>query len=282
MFGGGRVRFHIENMTWLHGIIAAGLRLTGLRCRAQGNALSPVVRHHTVCIDNLPPAFEGFRLLHLSDLHCDLDETFVPELIRRLADLEYDICLITGDFRFQTFGSYERAMVGMSHLKATLPTPVYAVLGNHDYLEMTADLESMGIRTLLNEAVAIEQGGDRIWIAGVDDSHFYETADVDMAMREIPSGETVVLMAHSPDVYPIAARKGVALMLCGHTHGGQLCLPGGFIVIKNCRCRRGFCRGPWQYENLIGYTSSGTGSSGVVARFNCPSEIVIHRMEKRK
>jgi len=276
--GGGRTRFHIENMQWLHAMIAAGLHLTGLRRRAHRNALTPIVRNNSVAIKNLPPGFEGFRLLHLSDLHCDLDDTFIPALAEQIAVLDYDACLITGDFRFHTYGSYTLAMSGMQQLKAAIKAPTYAVLGNHDYLEMTTDLEAMGIRVLLNENISIERNGSRIWIAGVDDAHFYETADLDMATGQIPAGEPIILMAHSPDVYAQAARKAVALMLCGHTHGGQICLPGGFMVIKNSRCHRRFCKGPWQHEQLVGYTSCGTGSSGMAARLNCPSEIVIHQL----
>jgi predicted MPP superfamily phosphohydrolase len=280
MFGGGRARFHVENMIWLHHLLAVVLRLTGLYRRAWLNAMRPVVRCRAVRIKGLPAAFDGFRLLHLSDLHCDADAAFVPEVIQRLAGVEYDACMMTGDFRLQTFGSYAQAIGGMRKLKAALATPAYAVLGNHDYLEMTADLEAMGIRVLLNEAVPIERRGARIWIAGVDDAHYYETADIERASRDIPPGETAILLAHSADVYPDAAKKGFALMLCGHTHGGQMCLPGGVMVIKNSRCRRRFCRGAWQHGELAGYTSSGTGSSGLAVRLNCPPEIVVHRLEK--
>jgi len=128
--------------------------------------------------------------------------------------------------------------------------------------------------------VPFERGGAQLWIVGVDDAHDYETADVERAMRDIPSGEVAVLLAHSPDVYPEAARKGVSLMLCGHTHGGQLCLPGGIMVMTNSRCGRRFCRGSWRHEGLVGYTSCGTGSSGLAARLNCPTEIVVHRLER--
>jgi len=280
IFGGGRVRVHIENMTWLHGIVAVGLRLAGLHRRARRNALSPVLHRHSVRISHLPSDFNGFRMLHLSDMHCDADADFVPALIQRLAGVEYDACVMTGDFRLRTFGSYTRAIAGMRQLMAAIKAPACAVLGNHDYLEMTADLEAMGIRVLLNEGVPFERGGSRIWIAGVDDAHYYETADVEKASRAIPPGEIAILLAHSPDVYAAAAEKGFAVMLCGHTHGGQLCLPGGVMVLKNSRSPRRFCKGAWQCKGMKGYTSSGTGSSGLAARLNCPAEIVVHRLEK--
>lgn len=280
IFGGGRVRFHIENMTWLHGIVAVGLRLEGLHRRARRNALSPILHHHTIRIPDLPSAFNGFRLLHLSDLHCDADADFIPALIQSLSGLEYDACMITGDFRLQTYGSYTQSITGMRQLMASLKAPTYAVLGNHDYLEMTSDLEAMGIRVLLNEEISIERGGSRIWVAGGDDAHYYETADVEKASRAIPPGEIAILLAHSPDVYAAAAERGFAVVLCGHTHGGQLCLPEGVMVLKNSRSPRRFCKGAWQCKGMQGYTSRGTGSSGLAARLNCPAEIVVHRLEK--
>ena len=280
IYGGGFLRFHIENMTWLHETVAFALRVTGLWHRAHGNALRPEVRHHAVRIRDLPPALDGLRLLHLSDLHCDHDPDFIPALVKRLEGIDYDLCVITGDFRMRTFGPYGQALSDLQPLADVLKKPAFAVLGNHDYLEMVPELEAMGIRVLLNEAVPFERGGAQLWIVGVDDAHDYETADVERAMRDIPSGEVSVLLAHSPDVYPEAARKGVSLMLCGHTHGGQLCLPGGIMVMTNSRCGRRFCRGSWRHEGLVGYTSCGTGSSGLAARLNCPTEIVVHRLER--
>lgn len=280
IYGGGRVKWHFENMTFLHRLLAAGLVTTGLRGRARRNAMRPVVRYHAVAIPRLPASFDGYRILHLSDLHCDADDAFMPELIERVRGVEHDVCLLTGDYRMQTFGSYRRSALAMRQLRDALSTPMLAVLGNHDYLEMTAALESIGIRVLLNEAVSILKEAGRLWIAGVDDAHFYETDDLEKAARDIPPEEPSVLMAHSPDLYAEAARKGFDLMLCGHTHGGQMCLPGGFMVIRNSRCRRRYCNGRWQYKTLTGYTSRGTGSSGLAARLNCPAEIVVHILKK--
>lgn len=280
IYGGGLLRFHIENMMWLHASAGFVLRAAGLWPRAHGNALRPEVRHHAARIRDLPPALDGLRLLHLSDLHCDHDAAFIPALIKRLEGLDYDLCVITGDFRMKTFGPYEPALSDLQPLADVLKKPAFAVLGNHDYLEMVTGLEAMGIRVLLNEAVPVERGGTQLWIAGVDDAHDYETADVARAMRAIPSDKVAILLAHSPDVYREAARKGVALMLCGHTHGGQLCLPGGVMLLTNSRCGRRFCKGTWRHDRLIGYTSSGTGSSGLAARLNCPTEIVVHRLER--
>ena len=186
--------------------------------------------------------------------------------------------MLTGDYRMLTFGPYDAAMDGMRRLLAAIKTPVYAVLGNHDFIEMAADLEAMGVRMLFNESVPITREGETIWLAGVDDPHSYEVANLKKAARKIPRQAVSILLSHSPEIYKDAASHGFAFMLSGHTHGGQICLPGGVMVLKNSRCARRVCSGAWQQGAMIGYTSRGTGSSGLAARFNCPAEIVVHHL----
>lgn len=278
IYGGGLVHFHIENLRWSFYLLKWLLRLMGLYARARRNALAPVIRHNTVTLASLPKAFEGFRLLHLTDLHADLDPEFIPAVVERLKTLEYDACVLTGDYRMLTFGPYDPAMDGMRRLMAAIRAPVYAVLGNHDFIEMAADLEAMGVQLLLNESVPLTRDGDRIWLAGVDDPHYYEVANVKKAARRIPPRGISILLSHSPETYKHAADHGFDVMLCGHTHGGQICLPGGVMILRHSRCPRRLCGGAWQYGRLQGYTSRGTGSSGLAARFNCPPEIVVHRL----
>jgi predicted MPP superfamily phosphohydrolase len=118
---------------------------------------------------NLPAAFEGFRLLHLTDLHCDLE----PELIDRVIDLvrqaPRDAALLTGDYRNGMEGDHACATCGMARLREVLPKECWAILGNHDPLEMALDLEREGLPILLNEVAEIRRGAESLWIAGVDD-----------------------------------------------------------------------------------------------------------------
>ena len=90
------------------------------------------------------------------------------------------------------------------------------------------------------------------------------------------SRERRILLAHSPEVIPEASERGFCLYLTGHTHAGQICLPGGWPPMVNARCPRRYIAGAWTFNGMAGYTSRGTGSSGVFARFNCPPEVVIH------
>jgi len=155
---------------------------------------------------------------------------------------------------------------------------VYAVLGNHDSLRMVPHFESMGIQVLLNESVKIERGGAAIYLAGIDDPHYFRTDNMEKAAEDIPPDAVSVLLAHSPEIYRQAAHAGFSVMLCGHTHGGQICLPGGIPLMVNARCLRRYCKGSWRYHALAGYTSAGSGVSMVDVRLNCPPEITLHRL----
>ena len=126
----------------------------------------------------------------------------------------------------------------MARVRAALDGPVYAVLGNHDWIETVPPMEAAGIRFLLNEGVRLERGGAALWLAGVDDPHFYEADNLEKAVAGVGRDETVVLLCHTPELFRQAAFGGVDLMLCGHTHGGQLCLPGGRAVLTNARAPR--------------------------------------------
>ena len=90
VFGGGLVHFHVENLQWSYYVLKWLLRLVGMYARGHRNALTPVIRHNPVGLTGLPKAFAGFRLLHLSDLHADLDAEFIPALVQQLSTLEYD------------------------------------------------------------------------------------------------------------------------------------------------------------------------------------------------
>jgi uncharacterized protein len=123
------------------------------------------VRHNYIRLQKLPRAFNGFTLLHISDLHVDMNQGAMRRLEELLPDLEYDICAITGDFRGATFGPFDDALEGTKRLRPHLRETVYAVLGNHDTIRMVPSLEDMGIRMLLNECVFISRGGENIYLA---------------------------------------------------------------------------------------------------------------------
>ncbi len=280
VFGQGRNFFHIENWQLGHALLKSGLHASGLRRRARRNATNIQLNHHDIHIKELPEVFDGFTILHLSDLHVDLSENITNALIHRIQSLEYDICALTGDYRAETRGPYDKTLTEMARVRREIPGPVYGVLGNHDFVEMIEGLEAMDIHMLMNEATLIERGSAKLHIAGIDDPHYYQVDNLEKAAMHIPPDEVSILLSHSPEVYKRAAHSDFNLMLCGHTHGGQICLPGGIFVTVNANCPRLLARGAWDYHEMRGYTSVGCGSCIVDARINCLPEVTLHHLRK--
>lgn len=278
IFGQGRTLFHPENFYSLHALLRMGLSVSGMLRRGRRNACAIQTVTHEVALPHLPEPFSGFRLLHLSDLHLDMDQDIVESLMVRVERATYELCVITGDLRAKTFGPCDEALRAMERLRKSIKAPVYAVLGNHDFIEMVPPLEAMGVKVLLNEHQRIERDGASIYLAGVDDPHYYKLDNLEKAAEGIPREAVSVLLAHSPEIYRHAAHCGFDLYLCGHTHAGQICLPGAIAITYNAHCPRRFGRGPWRHRKMQGYTSAGAGSCIVPARFNCPPEITVHRL----
>ena len=282
IFGQGRTLFHIENVEGVMVFIYYVTRITGFYNRGLRNVKDIQVTENTVYLKSLPQAFEGYKLLHLSDLHLDITKGLAEAIIERVQGLTYDLCVITGDYRASTSGSYKLAIEETIKLIPHLKEPVYAILGNHDFIEFVPPLEEAGLAFLLNETVEIQRDDATIYLSGVDDPHLYETDNLQKTGDLIPAEATSILLAHSPEIYRKAAASGYDLVLCGHTHAGQICLPGRIPVLNNANCPRYMVYGPWQFENLQGYTSAGTGSCGVPARFNCPPEVTLHKLTSSK
>lgn len=280
LFGQGLTFFHIENWYSVHSVIRNALRLAGLYGRGKRNAERIVLRHNDVWFKDLPPHFDGFTLLHISDMHADMNEAAMRHLVELVAELRYDVCVLTGDFRGKTFGPFEAALDGVSRVRAHLKEPVYGVLGNHDTIQMVPGLEAMGIRMLLNESEAVVRDGQSIYIAGIDDAHFFRVDNIEKAASQIPDGAFSILLSHTPEIYRQAAHADFNLILSGHTHGGQICLPGSIPITLDSVLPRRMGSGAWQYHNMSGYTSVGAGSSVVAVRFNCPPEITLHHLRR--
>jgi uncharacterized protein len=280
LFGQGLVIFNLENWRIAPWLITWGLKCAGLYQRAQRNADEVVVRCTSLAFSCLPPAFEDFTILHLSDLHADISEGAMRRLATIVGDLKYDICVLTGDYRGKTYGSFEAALQSLSDLLPLLKGPLYGVLGNHDSLKMVPDMEEMGIRMLFNEHEPIVRGSDRIYLAGVDDAHFYRADDINKAASGIPKNAFSILLSHTPEVYAQAAAAGFNLMLSGHTHGGQLCLPGGIPIKLEAVLPRSMGAGMWRHAGMTGYTSVGAGTSLMPVRLNCPPEISLHTLRR--
>jgi predicted MPP superfamily phosphohydrolase len=232
---------------------------------------------------NLPANFDGFRILHLTDLHIDGLDGLAEIVAERIAGLHADLCVMTGDYRYELVGPcdavYPRMQTILSRVQAH--HGVAAVLGNHDESEIAEELEKLGVRMLINEAIEIRRGGDCLWVVGVDDPHCYGFDDLDGALESVPANAFKILLAHSPEIFEEAAAAEVDLCLCGHIHAGQIRLPllGG--ILTNADCPRSYAHGEWNHRGLRGYTSAGVGCSLLPVRYNCPPEIALIELAKK-
>jgi predicted MPP superfamily phosphohydrolase len=278
VFGQGLNYFHPENWYYSPAVIRNALKLTGLYWRARKNAERIQIRHNDIILPGLPPGFDGFTILQLSDLHVDMNEGAMGRLAELLPGLTYDLCVLTGDYRGKTFGPFDAALEGLAQICARISAPIFGVLGNHDTIRMVPGLEEMGIRMLLNEAETLIRGDERVDIVGIDDAHYYRVDNIEKAVAQLPDGGFSILLSHTPEIYRQAAHAEFDLMLSGHTHGGQICLPGAIPITLDAKLPRRMGSGLWRYRNMVGYTSVGVGSCIVPVRLNCPPEIALHHL----
>lgn len=277
-FGQGLNFFHIENWYSVSAAIRITLKLTGMYRRGSRNAERVAIVHNEVRSKRLPRSFDGYTILHISDMHADMSEGAMQSVIALLGGLCYDLCVLTGDYRGKTFGPFQASLDGVARVRANLTGPVYGVLGNHDTIRMLPGLDAMRIQMLLNECEPVTHGNERIYLAGIDDAHFYRMDNIEKAALPIPGDGFSILLSHTPEIYKQAAHADFDLLLSGHTHGGQICLPGSIPITLDSVLPRRMAAGAWRYHGMSGYTSVGAGSSIIAIRFNCRPEITLHHL----
>ena len=253
-----------------------GLKLAGLHARGRRNALDLTLRRLDLAFPDLPAAFDGFRVLQLSDLHVDALPGAVERLIGLIDGLDLDLCVMTGDYRGDVRGSFDHILPDMQAIRAALRPAegVLGILGNHDDAAMVEAFEALGIRMLVNESWVIRRGAAQIHLTGTDDVHYFYTEAARAALADSPEGFGIALV-HSPELADAAAGCGFKLYLAGHTHGGQIALPGGRPLVTRLTRHRAYAAGLWRHGAMHGYTSSGVGTSSLPVRFNTRGEAVL-------
>ena len=247
---------------------AALLRLLRLYQRGVRNSLDIRLQDRVIDFPNLPSEFDGFTILHLSDLHIDAHPDMADRLMALISGIAVDALVLTGDYRYRVRGEFEHVMPAIQAISQGVRVSHgrFAILGNHDPATMAAPLETAGYRVLLNETVALRRAGQAITLTGLDDVHYFYTDEAIRALRAEIEGFRIVLM-HSPELIAEAAAAGVSLYLTGHTHAGQICLPGGWPIVSNASAGRRFASGVWRHGAMTGFTSPGVGVSGLPVRF---------------
>lgn len=252
------------------------------------------VTHREFHLPGLSPGMNGMRIVQLSDIH--LDEYTEPYFLRQVVDrvnrLQPDAVFLTGDFVSDILGNRDFALGAARQCAQILSgiqcKRVYAILGNHDVAvdakQVTAALEANGIPVLRNAYMPFDFAGGRIWLAGLDDvieGHPDPDLAIPASIRNRPN-EPVVLLCHAPDyadtLLSHPAGKSVALMLSGHTHGGQVRLPF-FGALELPIWGKKYVEGSFQLGSMQLYVNRGIGTTGAPFRLNCPPEITLFTLQ---
>jgi len=237
----------------------------------------PRLRRRVVRVEGLPPELDGYRIGQLSDVHCGphVPEGRVASWVARLNALELDLVTVTGDLITHGSSHVEAVARALGGLRAK--DGAFACMGNHDYFtdgeHLVRQLRRNGLTVLRNEGTVIQRNGARLYVAGVDDT-WTSRADLERALEARPEGAPTVLLAHDPNLFPEAHSRAVELTLSGHTHGGQLGVPGvprfslaRFITVWTAGLYR---RGrSWLYVNR------GAGTTGPPVRLGAPPELAV-------
>lgn len=260
------------------------LKASGLYRRGLANAARVKLREQSFSFASLPPAFHGFTILFISDLHIGgpIDTArSVAEELPDLAGMTPDLCVLGGDYTFRSVSDSKVAQDGLGTVLARLSPRLgtCAILGNHDSDTVVDWLEGLGVTVLANEALAIERNGATIVLCGTDDPHFFYTPAASELLASAP-GEFSVALVHTVELADEAAAAGFDLYLAGHSHGGQICLPGGWPVITGVHRNRRLIRGRWTLGAMQGFTTTGAGVSGIPVRYNARAEIVLLTLKR--
>lgn len=241
-------------------------------------------------IQNLPPAFQGFRVAQISDIHYDeyTEPAFLRRVIHKLNDLQPDMVMLTGDFISfvplpRNFAEYAIRECAKSLEAITCPLR-FAVMGNHDSFlgapEVKPILADHGVPMLVNEHAPIARSGQHIWLAGTHDPVTH-IPDLDATIPQNPDAP-VLLMCHGPDYADTLVRhpRGhlVDAMFSGHTHGGQIRLP--FLPPTHLPLGgKKYVEGLFRIGHLQLYVNRGIGAVGLPFRLNCPPEITLFTLK---
>jgi len=245
-----------------------------------------------LAVRNLPGALAGCRLVHISDLHCSrtVSERYLRRCLKRINGLEADIIVLTGDYVTHDMrGRYKNKVIEiLGGLDSRLG--VYACLGNHDYgmvfrwqairddqpAELVAGMRACGIKTLRNEAFAIEAGGQRLWMVGLGD-WWADDFDPERAFSGVPAGESAIVLMHNPAGVERLEPFRAAAIMCGHTHGRRTRAPIFDMPVWLTKGRR-YAAGLFDVHGTQLYVNRGLGRHGRL-QFNSRPEITVFTLQ---
>jgi uncharacterized protein len=263
--------FKIAGVTALGSVTAAGVYpfLEARWCR---------LARRTITLPNLPPAFRGMTLALVSDVHHGpfVPLTYVRHIVELANSLEPDLVLLAGDYVSQHPRYIAPGIEALGKIKARLGR--FAVLGNHDHWESAPEarqaLAKAGISLTDNTGFWIDSQGDRLRICGVGDL-WTDRQDSRSALGDATLHDAVIMLSHNPDYAETLSDRRVGLMLSGHTHGGQVVVPGFGAPIVPSRYGQKYLHGLVLGPSCQVFITRGVGTVSPPVRFLCRPEIVL-------
>ncbi|MGZ4857780.1 MAG: metallophosphoesterase [Methanobacteriaceae archaeon] len=236
-----------------------------------------------VSIPDLDPVFNDYRIAHISDIHLGqwISAKRIEGVVNLVNKQKPDLVAITGDS--VSYVVNEPVLDMLRFLKNLKPKDVtLAVLGNHDHWmgakEIRRVMDESKIIELENDVYTIKRGDAMLHIAGVD-SITLEKHDLDAVLRKLPLSGSAILLAHEPDFADESAATGrFSLQLSGHSHGGQMIIPGIGTPFRGSKFMK-YPLGEYKVEKMVQYTNRGLGTNIFWIRINCPPEITILRLQ---
>ena len=258
------------------------LKLCGVWQRGLANGLDICYRTVELGFARLPRAFDGYRILHISDPHFDACDGLAEAIVRTVAGAEVDLCVLTGDFRGAERGPFTQTAIlePLAAIRRSVRAGdgFWATLGNHDAADMVAAFRRIGLPVLINRTHHVRRGAQALALTGIDDVHRFYTPAASAALAAHDPQAFGIVLVHSPEMAGEAAAAGHDLYLCGHCHGGQVCLPGGRPFITHLSRHRDLHAGLWRQGGMWGYTSKGAGLADPPVRFHCQGEVTEFRL----
>ncbi len=259
------------------GVLDFLLRVTLIRNTGLKNALDIQLENVELVFDNLPKGFDDVRFLFITDLHFDGTKPLADKVLNIVGNIDYDYCILGGDYTYGRNADNNQVYPQIGQIAGLLKSKsrVFGILGNYDPYRTAELLEEHGVEMLINEGICLERKGDKIYMAGMDDPSHYKGDDIALTDGNTWEGAFKIMLCHSPAKYKESAEAGYSLYLTGDTHGGQICLPGGFVIFCGPTAGRKMATSKWSYAGMIGYTSRGVGTSRIRVRYYCPPEITV-------
>ena len=247
---------------------------------ARGVAMAEV-EYLELAVERLPEAFNGVRILHLSDLHITRWTRELDRWRERIDALDADLAVITGDLGHRSW-KWKKTLPNVQRLTSAIHAPLgtYFILGNHDSTDLGPAMAASGPIMLTNESVIIERAGQRFAIIGVA-QHRRSDTDIPTAMHNVRAGDFKLMLLHYPDLIHAAVAAGVDVCLAGHTHGGQICFPDGSPIIGHDVLPANMCTGLTRFADTWLVVNRGLGKAGLRLRLFCPPQIMVLTLRSR-